>query len=123
MDGTPLDVAISHDDRMRALNCCLTTLQHAREAAMTPNSDEMLSTKEYDTALRWLKQQFREKWMQNGNLHKKLVAMDHGKLTSAQKKEVKSELKNALMLFSFLSQAIHTLGVRYCAMGLPVQRH
>ncbi len=87
IDGLPLNVASSHEDRLTALECMLRTLRSARNVALGPYAVHhpaaaagTLSGPEFDAALKRLKDEFKAKWMRNDEIRAELADKYAGQL-------------------------------------------
>ena len=102
LDGLPLTAASSHSRRLDALERCLSTLCDARKHALSSGGRRpagTLTDAQFEAAWSWLKQEFRDKWMRNQDIHQQLLDKYAKKLNRKQKSAANKSFRGAFLCF------------------------
>ena len=101
---------------MSVLECCLTTLDKARQIALLNGAGSTLTAPQFNAALTWLRDTFRKKWMTNFDLRMQLVQKDNGELDLDESDEVDRKFNSEFTsFFCSLTGNMH--------FGLAMLRH
>ena len=102
LDGLPLTAACSHSRRLDALERCLSTLCDARKHVLPSDGRRpagTLTDSQFSEAWSWLKQEFRNKWMRNQDIHQQLLDKDANLLNREQKSAANRSFLGAFRCF------------------------